>query len=371
MLHPGQFGAIHGGRAFEALGDRFQSLERHMEIINADVLDAWFDPSPRVLERLREFLPFLLRTSPPVEARGLIGAIAKARGIPEDCIITGGGSSDLIFQCLPRLPLETAMLIDPIYGEYRHLLHCVLGLPVTTFTLHKEECFRIDTDRFIAVVNSAKPSLVVVVNPNNPTGALWPQAEVIRFLNAIPAATQVLVDEAYIDYAGSGQSLEQEACARPNLIVLKSMSKVYALSGLRVGYLVAPPVMVRRLARWMPPWSVSLPAQLAGVEALADPDYYQQKYAETHALRDRLAADLAGVPGVKVYPSTTNALLLELEYSAERTVDHLRESNIFIRNCDSMSEHFRDRFIRIAAKREVQNQRLAATLQTISVCANN
>ena len=362
MLHPGQSGAIHGGRAFEALGDRFESLERHEVIINADVLDAWFDPSPRVLERLREFLPFLLRTSPPVEARGLIGAIAKARSIPEDCILTGGGSSDLIFQCLPRLPLDTAVLIDPVYGEYRHLLHCVLGLPVTAFSLHKEECFRIDTDRLIAAVNSAKPSLVAVVNPNNPTGALWPRADALRFLDAIPPSTQVLVDEAYIDYAGTGQSLEQEACARPNLIVLKSMSKVYALSGLRVGYLVAHPVMVRGLARWTPPWSVSLPAQLAAIEALADSDYYQQKYAETRALRDRLAADLAGVPGVKVYPSTTNALLLELGHSAMRTVDHLREANIFIRNCDSMSEHFRDRFLRVAVKQEPQNRQIAAAL---------
>ena len=370
MLHPGQSGAIHGGRAFEALGDRFQSLERQDEIISADVLDAWFDPSPRVLERLREFLPFLLRTSPPIEARGLMSAISEARGIPEDCILTGGGSSDLIFQCLPRLPLESAMLIDPVYGEYRHLLHCVLGVPLTAFPLHKEECFRIDTDGFIAAVNSSRPSLVAVVNPNNPTGALWSHAEAIRFLDAIPPATQVLVDEAYIDYTGPGQSLEQEACARPNLIVLKSMSKVYALSGLRIGYLVAQPVTVRGLARWTPPWSVSLPAQVAAMEALADPDYYQQKYSETHVLRHRLAADLARLPGVKVYPSTTNALLLELECSAGQTADRLRASNVFVRNCDSMSEHFHDRFLRIAVKQEIQNQRLAATLQTLSVCAN-
>src|SRR6185369_13183380 len=114
----------------------------------------------------------------------------------------------------------------PVYGEYRHLLQCVLGLPITSFSLHKQKCFRINTDRLISAVNSAKPSLVVVVNPNNPTGALWPRAEALRFLDAIPTTTQVLVDEAYIDYAGPGQSLEQEACVRPNLIVLKSMSKV-------------------------------------------------------------------------------------------------------------------------------------------------
>jgi len=186
-----------------------------------------------------------VRVSPPVEARGLIEAIAQARGIPEESILTGGGSSDLIFQCLPRLPLKDALIIDPVYGEYRHLLQNVLGLPIATFLLLKEHCLRIDTGRFIAEVNARQPSLVAIVNPNNPTGALWPRADAARFLDAIPPSTQVLVDEAYIDYAGRDQSLEREASVRPNLIVLKSMSKAYALSGLRVGYLVAHPATVR------------------------------------------------------------------------------------------------------------------------------
>jgi histidinol-phosphate/aromatic aminotransferase/cobyric acid decarboxylase-like protein len=362
MLHPGQSSAIHGGRAFEALGDSFEMLERHSEIVNADVLDAWFDPSPRVLARLREFLPFLVRTSPPVQARGMIGAIAQARGIPENCILAGGGSSDLIFQCLPRSPLQSGLIVEPAYGEYRHLLQNVLGIPIASFPLHKEQCFRIDTQRFIAAVNTCKPGLVAVVNPNNPTGALWPRTEALRFLDAIPESTEVIVDESYIDYASPDESLEREACLRPNLIVIKSMSKVYALSGLRVGYLVTHRATVRGLAPWMPPWAVSLPAQLAAIEALADPTYYRQKYSETHALRATLLADLTRIPGVTVYPSTTNALLTELETSAERTVDYLRNAGIFIRNCDSMSAHFKDHFIRIAVKGEPQNRRIAEAL---------
>jgi histidinol-phosphate/aromatic aminotransferase/cobyric acid decarboxylase-like protein len=262
------------------------------------------------------------------------------------------------------VPLENALIIDPAYGEYRHLLEYVLRLSVAIFPLHKEDCFRIDTGRFIAAVKAGKPSLVAIVNPNNPTGALWPRAEAVRFLDAIPPSTRVLVDEAYIDYTGPGESLEREACSRPNLIVLKSMSKVFALSGLRVGYLVAHPATVSTLAPWTPPWAVSLPAQVAAIEALADPGYYQQKYSETQALRQALAADLARIPGVKVYASTTNALLLELDASAERAVGRLREARIFIRNCDSMSERFGDRFIRIAVKCRSENQRMATALRS-------
>src|SRR2546425_11218538 len=90
-------GAFHGGKSFEAIGEDFQHLEVAESVINADVLDAWFDPSPRVLQKIRSFLPFLVRTSPPVYAAGLVAAIARTRGLQEDCIVTGGGSSDLIF----------------------------------------------------------------------------------------------------------------------------------------------------------------------------------------------------------------------------------------------------------------------------------
>ena len=93
--------AFHGGKSFEAIGENFQDLDRAEFVINADVLDAWFDPSPCVLSKIQQYLPFLVRTSPPVYSSGFVAAIARARGIPVDCILTGGGSSDLIFTCLP------------------------------------------------------------------------------------------------------------------------------------------------------------------------------------------------------------------------------------------------------------------------------
>src|SRR5689334_13656330 len=78
---------FHGGKSFEAIGVAFDHLERAESVVNADVLDAWFDPSPGVIEKLRDFLPFLARTSPPVRAAGLVEAIARHRGVPEDCLL--------------------------------------------------------------------------------------------------------------------------------------------------------------------------------------------------------------------------------------------------------------------------------------------
>jgi hypothetical protein len=81
--------AFHGGKSFEAIGEDFQHLDRATQVINADVLDAWFDPFPCVLSKIRDYLPFLVRTSPPVYSSGLVTAIAHARGIPLGSILMG------------------------------------------------------------------------------------------------------------------------------------------------------------------------------------------------------------------------------------------------------------------------------------------
>ena len=117
------------------------------------------------------------------------------------------------------------------------------------------------------------------------------------------------------------------------------MSKVYALSGLRAGYLVAHPPTIRRLALWVPPWSVSLPAQLAAVEALHDPLYYQEQYRQTALLRDQLMSHLASNSTLKTYPSKANFLLVETARSAQRIVDAMSDLNVFVRHCDSTSVH--------------------------------
>lgn len=172
----------------------------------------------------------------------------------------------------------------------------------------------------------------------------------------------MVVDETYIEYAGCAQSIESEVSRRPNLLVLKSMSKVYALSGMRVGYLVAEPSIIRSLAKWLPPWAAGLPAQVAGVEALGESLYYQHRYAQTHVFREELVRNIRGHSEFQVYPSSINLVLIETASSAQQIVERMRRSNVFVRNCDSMSLRFSDRFIRIAVKHPRDNARIVQAL---------
>jgi len=111
---------FHGGAFFEAVGAKFDALDRSSRIINADVLDAWFPPSPKVLAALTDYLPWLLRTSPPTGCEGLIETIAEVRGIRRENILPGAGSSDLIFRALRQwiTPTSHALILDPTYSEY-------------------------------------------------------------------------------------------------------------------------------------------------------------------------------------------------------------------------------------------------------------
>ena len=356
---------FHGGAFFEAIGDGFEHLDRSASVINADVLDAWFPPSPRVISALREHLPWLLRTSPPVGCEGMIRTIARTRGVDSDCILPGAGSSNLIYLALREwlTPRSRVLLPDPAYGEYAHVLEKVIRCRVDRVALSRDDRYRLDPRRLL------RPGydLIILVNPNSPTGAHVPRQKLEEFLRRVPAATLVWIDETYVDYAGADQSLEQFAVTRENVVVCKSMSKVYALSGARCAYLCAAPHLLEKLRSITPPWAVSLIGQVASVAALDDPDYYAERYRQTHELRTRLRDGL-GALGLDVMPSTANFLLCHLPAdgpSAADVVTKCREHGLFIRDTSTMGVC---NAVRIAVKdRSVNEQMIGLLSRTLAM----
>jgi histidinol-phosphate/aromatic aminotransferase/cobyric acid decarboxylase-like protein len=345
---------FHGGAFFEAIGPEFDDLQRRGEIINADVLDAWFPPSPQVLRALRDDLGWLLRTSPPASAAGLVSTIARVRGLPEDCILPAGGSSDLIFLALREwlTPASRVLLLDPTYGEYAHVLERVIGCQVERFTLRREEAYAVNLG--LLAERMAEPfDLVILVNPNNPTGRYVPRRDLETLLQRIPTATRVWIDEAYLDYIGAAESLEHFAAQSRNVVVCKSMSKVYALSGARVAYLCAAPDVMAELRALTPPWAVSLPGQVAAVKALQDPEYYTARYEETHRLRVCLEANLAALPGWEIVPGCANFVLCHLPEDgpdAAAIVRRCRAHGLFLRDARIMGQHLGRHALRFAVK---------------------
>ncbi|MFB9880410.1 aminotransferase class I/II-fold pyridoxal phosphate-dependent enzyme [Planobispora siamensis] len=357
----------HGGSSIEALGRRFDTLQAHGDVVPADVLDAWFPPAPGVAAALAAHQDWITRTSPPARAEGLIEEIGVRRGLPTETVAVGAGSSDLIFRAF-RGWLDASsrvLLVDPSYGEYAHVVEQVIGARADRFALRREEGWRIDPDRLADTLRE-RYDLVVVVNPNNPTGVHLDPADLREVLAAAPGGTRFWIDEAYVGYAGPGQSLEPYAASADNTVVCTSMSKMYALSGLRAAYLTAPERLATELRRWSPPWAVSLPAQIAAVHALRDPGYYAGRWARTGTLRTGLAAALAAAgEDVHVQEAVANFVLLTLPYGgpgAARLVRRCRDQGVFLRDLSPMSPVFEGRTVRIAVREATANARIAATV---------
>jgi histidinol-phosphate/aromatic aminotransferase/cobyric acid decarboxylase-like protein len=356
----------HGGDSFRAIGDRFDELSRRHRVINADVLDAWFDPAPGVVAALAEHLPWLARTSPPTDARGLSKEIATTRGVPAESLVPGAGSSDLIFRALPRWLTRSSrvLLLEPTYGEYAHLLEGVLGCRVDRLVLRREQDFDLSIEDLAGAVGRGY-DLIVLVKPNNPTGRLIPRRSLEPILAGLPARTRVWIDEAYIDYAGGADSLEDMAWRSRAVVVCKSMSKAYALSGLRVAYLCCHPETARALRAVTPPWVVGLPAQVAAVHALRDPGYYASRHAETRRLRAELAGHLARIAGVEVVIGHINAVLCHLPGSgpdASEVAAVCRDRGLFLRVFRATWPGLGGHAVRMAVKDAATNSRMAQIL---------
>jgi histidinol-phosphate/aromatic aminotransferase/cobyric acid decarboxylase-like protein len=359
---------FHGGAFFDALGTGFDTLERRASIISADVLDAWFPPSPKVVETLRDHLPWLISTSPPTASEGLREAIARFRGVEVENILPGAGSSDLIYLAYRQWlnKKSRVLILDPSYGEYVHILENVIHCSVHRLFLERRDNYVVDLKQLQAQA-LVDYDLIVLINPNNPTGQHIPREQLTKVLADVPSSTRVWVDEAYLDYVGAAESLEQFASTSENVIVCKSMSKVYALSGMRVAYLCAGMHQLADLIPITPPWAVSLPAQVAAVRALEDEAYYKNCYQETPGLRAQLIEGLQGMGIREIVPSMTNFVMFHLEKqhpSADAVLEGARKSGVFLRDVSSMSER-RPRALRIAVKDKDTNATMLGVLERV------
>jgi histidinol-phosphate/aromatic aminotransferase/cobyric acid decarboxylase-like protein len=359
----------HGGAFWDAVGDDFASLERLEEVVSADVLDAWFPPAPEVLGAIEGNLAALIKTSPPTHAEGLVRCISRVRDVPVANVLPAAGSSELIYLAFPRwLTRQSRVLVlDPSYGEYQHLLETVIGCVVDGLPLRREDGYVLDPASLAGRL-AAGYDLVVLVNPNSPTGTMIGGRELQNLLASAPLKTRIWIDETYIEYAGAEHSLERYAATAKNVFVCKSMSKAYALSGIRVAYLVGDSTEVTRLRSFAPPWSVSLPGQVAAVAALESGEYYQERYRETAELREHLAAALRDEFGFEVVPSQTNFLMCHVPEQMPPAAEISAQTSklgVYLRDAGTIGRSLGPRVLRIAVKDRLQNATVVQTLAAV------
>lgn len=357
--------AYHGGAFFEAIGPRFDALDAKDEVISADVLDAWFDPAPEAVAAIGQHLAFAMRTSPPTHAEGVLEVLAESRGLPQAHFALGAGSSDLMFRAM-RLWVgkhSRVLLPDPTYGEYGHLLEHVIGCDLQRFALTAETGYAIDPQALRAEFARGH-DWIFLVNPNSPTGTTLEHATLASLLESLHPNTHLWLDETYVDYVEPAMTLEPLAAAHGRVVVCKSLSKCYALSGLRAAYLCGNAELIAQVRQITPPWVLGLPTQMAVVAALRNRAYYELQWATTRALRMQLAQALEAI-GIGVIGGQANFLLCSLRdraITASELITRCRQRKLFLRSLDNFGTRIDAWTFRIAVKDARTNQRMLAIL---------
>jgi cobyric acid synthase CobQ/L-threonine-O-3-phosphate decarboxylase len=298
---------------------------------------------------------------PEPRAEGLCRIAATRMGVAPENVVAGNGSSELLY-ALPRVcaarGLGRAVLPVPCYGDYARACEAA-GLFCEMLTLRPETGFAMDWARLEELLN--KPALVILGQPGNPAGTLLEPQRILDLADRHPKSF-FLIDEAFADFVPQLSRLG--ATVRSNLFSLHSLTKFYAVPGLRLGLGYGSATVCAALAALLPDWSVNALAQAVGTDALRDDDYARQTMDAVKALRSDLAAALAEL-GVRVFPGSANYLLCRSEnQDAYALQEKLATNRILIRNCANY-EGLDARYFRVAVRSAEENGRLVQALSEI------
>jgi threonine-phosphate decarboxylase len=350
--------AAHGGRVYEAA--------RRWGIAPEEVIDFSANinplgPPPGALAAIENCLaPARLRTYPDTHA--FISALADKHGVASNEIVVGAGSAALMFASLRALNPATVAVLEPCFDEYFRACAAVEA-QVTRIRLTEKNNFAPDFGALARLIETRQCDLVILNSPHNPTGRLYAREDLMALLDVAEANdVAVLLDEAFIDYAPQA-SLLHVAATTSRLIVLRSLTKFYAIPGLRVGYAVCSSDMAVSINRQLDVWPVSTVALEAGRAALVEDEYERVSRSVNAEARKEFAAALSEI-GLSVFPSDANFLLVGLSRgSGAELAEWLESSRILIRRLDSFSG-LGDAYIRLAVRSSEDNLRLVSLVDT-------
>lgn len=314
----------HGGNIYrlaEALGKR----ERDIIDLSASINPLGLPPAVKAEMRNRQES---LAHYPDPDAASFVKKVAEHHGVDSERVLAGNGSTELIYLIPRALRPRSVLIPEPTFSEYERA--CLLaGAGIKRLALGKEHGYRVVADEFIAAMRGA--DMAFLCNPNNPTGDASGREEALEIARAARRLKCLLmVDEAFVDFCPEESVIDVE---NPFLMVLRSMTKFYALSGLRLGYGVFPARLARHLRAHKEPWTVNTLAQRAGIAALGDRGFMARTYRLMKRERGFLEQGFNRL-GIRYYPTRANFYLLRTA-NARAMVEGLLTKSIALRDCSN------------------------------------
>jgi threonine-phosphate decarboxylase len=312
-----------------------------------------------VLRALRDGWGAVARYPDP-DCRLLTERLAEEHSCDREQVVIGNGANDLIYALTRTVRPRRVAIAEPTYTEY--LRAALLAGAEVTHWLAEGPDF--DPEPF----DLEGADLVWLCNPNNPTGRLWPAADVLAVWIGAHPRTLFAVDEAFLPLTveGDRRSLIPQVGRLANLVVLRSLTKLYALPGLRLGYAVAPLEWAERIRAQVEPWSVNALAQIAGLAALADEEYTLRTRTWLASEASTFGARLTAVSDrLRPVRSEAGFVLVELRgRKAAEVVAELARQAIAVRDASNfvgLGPHY----LRVAARTSQENARLLEALAEV------
>jgi histidinol-phosphate aminotransferase len=303
-----------------------------------------------------------LNRYPEPHPHELTHALARLYGVPEDMVLAGRGTDeaiDLLARAYCRAGQDAVMICPPTFGMYAVSAR-IQGAEVLETPLKRESGYRLDAEALLSRCTPAV-KLVFVCSPNNPTGNLLEAAAIEQLARALEGRAIVVVDEAYVEFAGTA-SLLPRLGELSGLVLLRTLSKAYGLAGARCGVLLAHPEIIALLRKVIQPYAVTQ-LTIEAVFRMLEPaalNAARSRVATLMAERPRVAAALERAPGVrKVWPSAANFLLVEFEQPAA-AMARAHAAGILVR--DVSAQPGVQQGLRISLGTPEQNDALIASL---------
>jgi histidinol-phosphate aminotransferase len=266
---------------------------------------------------------------PPFAQDELIHALADYTGVEPDRIIAGAGLDDVFTTMAITIiePCDEVIISEPTFGVYRSLFE-LHGATVVNVPLGPAPSFALESDAIIAAANE-RTKLVIVCNPNNPTGTLYSGEQIRAIVEGVNAV--VAIDEAYAEF--SGASHLDLANSYSNVVLLRTLSKFAGLAGFRVGYGIFPPGLMPWIRRAAPAfYNVSAISAAVAIASLNDLHHLNANLEILTRERQRIIDSANAVAGVEAYPSAANFVLIRLPFDdAGPIVDDLARRKVFVR----------------------------------------
>lgn len=350
-----QLRPYQGGKPIEELA-RERGLS---DIVKLASNESALGPSPKAIEAVQRVLADVHRYPDGAGFR-LRSAIAQAHGVTMEEVIHGNGSNELI-----ELLIRTFMTPEHhiVFGRPAFSMYPVVsaGHNVSSTAVPTDSGF---THDLVGMVEAVRPNtkVVLVDNPNNPTGTYVRRELVEEFLRTVPPEVIVVMDEAYFEF---GDAPDFPDCSklrhlRERLVVLRTFSKAYGLAGFRVGFGLAPPAIIAYMNRLRAPFNVGVLSQEAAIAALEDKEHLQRVVALNNGERTRLSDELSA-RGYRVFPSQANFILVDFAVNSADLYDKLLSQGVIVRPIPGLGTH-----LRITLGTRAENDRFLQALDEVT-----